>query len=74
MTDERKISDDELVEISGGADGPDVNIDESKPTIGRRPGADSADLPPSGGPGSPPDEGPIGTDGGGDSGGSSDLG
>jgi hypothetical protein len=74
MTDERKISDDELVEISGGADGGDVNLEDRKPSFGGTLGSsDSGELPPSGGPGSPPDEGPLGTEGDG-SGGSQDLG
>jgi hypothetical protein len=69
MSKERKISDDELVEISGGADGPVIELDRAKldddqdegPSFGKE------DSTP-GGPGVPPDT----TGGGG--GGSSHMG
>ena len=66
MSEERKISDDELVEITGGADGPIIELDRSKlgdddqdadPGLG----SDAPSTP--GGPGNPPEN--VGGGGGG---------
>lgn len=66
MTSQRKISDDELVEISGGADGPHIDIDPDQLNDDAEgPRGPSEDPPSPGGPGIPPET--QGTGGGGNS-------